>query len=144
MPLAARQRVTFSCSAKKNVTKKKAAPEPPTEEIVYEADKKKFNLLRVYVSLGSRAVSSEVQKKTPTVFYSVEATFRVDYLVKGELSKAEVREFTEFNSAHNVWPFWRQHVFTTAKVAELPHIDVPLMRGIASSRKKLSTKKIAR
>ena len=29
MPLAARLRVTFSCSAKKNVTKKKAAPEPP-------------------------------------------------------------------------------------------------------------------
>lgn len=115
-----------------------------SEEIVYEADKKKFNLLRVYVSLGSRAVSSEQQKKPPTVFYSVEAIFRVDYLVKGELSKGEVREFTEFNSAHNVWPFWRQHVFTTAKVAELPHIDVPLMRGIASPRKKLSTKKIAR
>jgi len=30
MPLAARRRVTFSYSAKKNVTKKKAAPEPPT------------------------------------------------------------------------------------------------------------------
>jgi hypothetical protein len=29
MPLAARRRVTFSCSAKKKVTKKKAAPEPP-------------------------------------------------------------------------------------------------------------------
>jgi hypothetical protein len=113
-----------------------------SDEIVYETDKKKFNLLRVYVSLGNRAVSSEKQGASPTVFYSIEATFRVDYLVKGELSKGEVREFSEFNSVHNVWPFWRQHVFTTVKIAELPHVDVPLMRGILSSRKKPSAKKI--
>jgi hypothetical protein len=46
-----------------------------------------------------------------------------------ELSQGAIKIFADLNSIHNVWPFWRQHVFDVVGRARLPHITVPLFSG---------------
>jgi hypothetical protein len=41
-----------------------------------------------------------------------------------------IKIFAELNSVHNVWPFWRQHVFDIVSRARLPHLNVPLFSGV--------------
>lgn len=116
------------------------------EELTFETSDKsqeQVNLFRVYVELGVRAVREQAEKK-PTkhkssqkVYFTVEATFRVDYLVKDKLTKKEAEEFANFNAVHNVWPFWREHVLHSLRAAELPLLNVPLMRGMAIGKKQL-------
>lgn len=122
-----------------------------TEELTYEsqtAADKKLNVFRVYVDLGIRATkeddAGESKKGTDaeTVYYGVEATFRVDYLQKDKLSAREAEEFSNFNAVHNVWPFWREHVLTSLRNADLPLLKVALMRGAKVARKQAVSKLI--
>lgn len=57
------------------------------------------------------------------------------------LTKKEVEEFASFNSVHNAWPFWRQHVFQTINNAHLPSLDIPLMKGQILEKVKKKTRK---
>ena len=109
------------------------------EKLNYESGDESIDILRCYVSLVVRAgkatpkVKKEAAKdKSPSVevYYTVEATYRVDYQITGILTKEEAEEFSNFNSVHNVWPFWRFHVFETLRSAELPPLRIPLMRGL--------------
>lgn len=113
--------------------------------IAFEADEISVELedgenartvLRVFVSLGIRAISgSKDDKLDPDaeqerLLYGIEATFRAEYLMSESLTDDEVREWSEHNAVHNVWPFWRMHVFNTLKLANLPVLNVPLQRLI--------------
>lgn len=113
------------------------------EDLTLEQDDAKdgrFNLFRVYVQLGVRAVGDNAKRptgrmKSKKIYFTIEAKFRVDYLVKVKLTKAEAEEFSKFNAIHNVWPFWREHVLRTLREAELPLLNIPLMRGMNVGRK---------
>lgn len=83
-----------------------------------------LKLLQVTVELGIRIAGLEAQN-TP-VFFEIEADFLVEYEIHAEISEAAVKAFADNNSVHNVWPFWRQHVFDVVSRGRLPHLEVPL------------------
>lgn len=121
-----------------------------SEEASYSNEDDDFSLFRSYVNFGIRAlkVNSE-ESEEPEILFTLEATFRVDYMLSEELTNEEAEEFSKFNSVHNSWPFWRRHVFDVVQQADLPKLMVPLMRGMAiksASKKKAkkTTKKKAK
>jgi hypothetical protein len=129
-----------------------------SERLTYESGKETIDILRCYVSLGARAVkeTSKIKDKVVTdkykssggveVYFTVEATYRVDYQINKPLNKEEAEEFSNFNAIHNVWAFWRNFVFEIVRSAELPTLAVPLMRGINIKKKlkKITEAKSAR
>ena len=82
------------------------------EEASYSNEDEDFNIFRAYVNLGVRAVKSQEKNvEEDEVLFTIESTFRVEYIENEKLTKKEAEEFSKFNSVHNVWPFWRKHVF---------------------------------
>jgi len=90
------------------------------------ADGGEMRLLQVIVALGIRIADLRDDVENQTVYFEIEADFLVEYDVTGDLSDAAIKVFADLNSVHNVWPFWRQHVFDTVSRARLPHLEVPL------------------
>lgn len=86
-------------------------------------------LLQVYVDLGIKVMG--LQESEPPVFFEIEADFLVEYQVSSDLSEAAIKAFADVNSVHNVWPFWRQHVFDVVARGRLPQLEVPLFRGVS-------------
>lgn len=87
-----------------------------------------INIFRVFVELGLRINDLSNQEAKPELLYQVEATFRVDYELKSDLSEKALKEFAHINAVHNVWSFWRQFVFSTANQAHLPCPEIPLRK----------------
>lgn len=85
--------------------------------------------LQVLVSLGLRSIASDADESTAPMFV-IEANFVVNYQVLGHIDTASIEAFANHNSVHNVWPFWRQHVFDTIARSRLPHIEIPLYAGV--------------
>lgn len=87
--------------------------------------------LQIMISLGTRVVlpSDGEDAETENVFFGIEADFLVAYELEGELDEKAISAFSESNAVHNVWPFWRQHVFDTLAKARLPHLEIPLFSG---------------
>lgn len=100
---------------------------------VTDIDGEVFDVLRALVSLGTRSVyvaeGSENPDDSAGVLYEIVATFAVSYKVVKPPPEEELQQFFQFNCIHNVWPFWRQHVFSTLKSASLPLIEVPFFSG---------------
>lgn len=119
-----------------------------TEELSYDTSNDTLDIFRSYVSLGLRGVTLTGNDENEVeILFTIEATFRVDYLLKESLLENEAKEFSEFNSVHNVWPFWRNYVFDTLRAADLPKLNVPLMRGMnvnKKGKKKISKKKTSK
>lgn len=101
-------------------------------EVHDEAERK--IMLRALVKLGVRMVPND--QEDPDPIYTLEATFCADYFVLSPPPEDVFAKFIEFNCIHNVWPFWRQHVFDTLKRASLPVPSVPLYAGQSKYRKK--------
>jgi preprotein translocase subunit SecB len=89
-----------------------------------ESDGRNIKLLQVTVGLGIRITGMEPEG-TP-VYFEIEADFLVEYEMVAEVSEAAIKTFADHNSVHNVWPFWRQHVFDIVSRGRLPHLDIPL------------------
>ena len=87
-------------------------------------------ILRAYVQLLLYALDRADKNKKSQELFSVKGEYRVDYLEKKELTQKELDAFTQFNAVHNVWPFWRQHVYETIAMASLPRITLPFFRAI--------------
>lgn len=66
----------------------------------------------------------------PSPLFQIEAVFQLDYELTGALGQAALDEFARFNAVHNVWPFWRQFVFSMANQAGLPCPEVPLTTSL--------------
>lgn len=98
-----------------------------TGEIV-EADGTISKAFQARVALGTRVVENKTEEP-PSVFYIIEAVFSAEYQLLGEVSTEELTVFSQFNSVHNVWPFWRQHVFDIVQRGGLPQLEIPLMSG---------------
>jgi hypothetical protein len=84
--------------------------------------------LRVKVTLGVRIATED---ESPKVFVVVEASYVVIYDITGDLDGEHLKAFAEYNVFHNVWPFWRQHVFDIVSRGKLPQIEIPLFAGIS-------------
>lgn len=86
--------------------------------------------LQVKVELGTRVlISNDADGQDGAVQFEIEADFVVRYQMSEPLEEAALDAFSNFNSVHNVWPFWRQHVFDIVQRGRLPHVDVPLFAG---------------
>ena len=85
--------------------------------------------LVIRIALGVRLDKSKAKQVKPQTYVKIEADFLVLYEVKSKLSVAELKAFSQFNAAHNVWPFWRQHVADIVQRANLPKINIPLFSG---------------
>jgi hypothetical protein len=92
-------------------------------------DGNELDILKVFVSLGVRCLMPAREDKEAEVLHTLESVFAVDYLCVEPVSDEDVQEFASFNSVHNVWPFWRQHVYDTMKKASLPVPAVPFFPG---------------
>lgn len=89
------------------------------------------NLLRCVVTVGARFVrdSAEDQDEVDEMA-TIEASFCVIYEKTDEISDDCLKEFMKFNVVHNVWSFWRQHAYATARESKLPLPEVPFFRAI--------------
>ena len=87
-----------------------------------------INIFRVFIELGIRVNNVSNQETQQELLYQVEATFRVDYELKSDINEEALKEFAHFNAVHNVWPFWRQFVFSTTNQAHLPCPEIPLRK----------------
>jgi preprotein translocase subunit SecB len=84
----------------------------------------RLKLLQVIIEVGVRIAG--LQPENAPVFFEIEADFLVEYELRGEISEAAIKAFADNNSVHNIWPFWRQHVFDVVSRGRLPHLEVPL------------------
>lgn len=84
--------------------------------------------LHVIVSFGERVVDN-ANEEDPKVYFGIEADYLVIYDMIAEVSEEALKAFADFNSVHNVWPFWRQHVFDLVAKARLPALQIPLFSG---------------
>jgi|GEM_PF-469401 hypothetical protein len=88
---------------------------------------------RVYVDLGVRIVNvSNNNEVEPTPIFQIEAVFQLDYELMDTVDQIALEEFARYNAVHNVWPFWRQYVFSTANQAGLPCPEIPLNTSFQS------------
>jgi hypothetical protein len=85
------------------------------------------SLLQVRVGLGVR-IAGTAGEHAP-VYLEIEADFIAEYEMTSAIDDAALEAFATFNSVHNVWPFWRQHVFDIVQRGHLLPIDVPLFSG---------------
>ena len=95
-----------------------------------ESDSSTPRELHVAVSLGERVVD-QADAEDPRVYFGIEAEYLVVYEMTEQLSEEAIKAFSDLNSVHNVWPFWRQHVFDLVERARLPKLEVPLFSGMA-------------
>lgn len=103
------------------------------EKIELSISEQSVSILRVLVDLGIRVVNLAVLAETePKPLYQIEAVFQVDYELTGSIEQDALDEFARFNAVHNVWPFWRQYVFSIANQAGLPCPEVPLNTSLQS------------
>lgn len=96
-----------------------------------DADGRIVRLLQVIVGLGIRIAGMETEGAP--IYFEIEADFLVEYERVSELSEAAINVFADYNSVHNVWPFWRQHVFDVVSRGRLPHLEVPLYSASMAS-----------
>ncbi len=93
---------------------------------VIDNENNTVNFFRVFVELGIRVNNILSQDDDLELLYQIEATFKIDYELKNAVNEQALKEFAQFNAVHNVWPFWRLFVFSTANQAHLPCPDIPL------------------
>lgn len=84
-----------------------------------------FQLLNIKVSLKVALYNQENQEKP---LYTISACFLAKYVQRYELNENALKEFIQFNSLHNIWPFWREHALRVASLANLPKPQIQLMR----------------
>ena len=92
-------------------------------------------ILRAYVQFLVVALAKDDNGQKTQELFSIKGVYRVDYLEAKELTQRELNAFTQFNAVHNVWPFWRQHVYETVSKASLSRITIPFFKAIPGAPK---------
>src|SRR3546814_3512801 len=89
--------------------------------------------LQVLVELGVRISSDAPDGVDAPIHVQIEAEFVVVYEVLDDIDETSISQFANFNAVHNVWTFWRQHVFDIVQRGRLHQIEVQLFSGVKSS-----------
>ena len=111
--------------------KKEIAIKVKSEEISSIDEKnEELLILRIYVDFSLKGLSTA---QPPEELFTIEAVYRVDYEILKKLTEEEIGEFSSYNAVHNVWPFWRQHVYYIAGNSGLPTMILPLFRDSGSN-----------
>jgi hypothetical protein len=84
--------------------------------------------LRILVGLGIR-YAAHSDDANAAIYLEIEADFVAEYEILHQLTEDAIKAFASFNAVHNVWPFWRQHVFDIVSRGRLRPIEVPLYSG---------------
>lgn len=90
--------------------------------------------LQVLYTFGVRLAKpgEEQSSANPEVYYTIEAEFVAHYqLMDADLPEDAIKAFAEFNAKHNIWPFWREHVFATCQRARINPPNIGLYTGLA-------------
>ncbi len=66
--------------------------------------------------------------------FTINTVYRVDYEIVKALTTEEIKEFSTFNTVHNAWPFWRQHIHYISNNAQIPRITIPLFRSTGTNK----------
>lgn len=112
----------------------------------YQVGDLEQSALFVTVHLGMRllrvnADGDSTQEVADDVIFRLEAAFRAEFkIINSSYAEADFQQFIDVNATHIVWPFWREHVFSTLRKACLPAVEVPLMAPATptqSAREKL-------
>lgn len=82
-------------------------------------------VLIVFVRLGLRVVNQDALEGQ-IIYYAIEADYRVEYALTSDAEGDALAAFAQINAVHNVWPFWRQHVFDIVQRGRLQQLEVPL------------------
>lgn len=88
----------------------------------------------ITVVLGIRLVRQSEKNEgseTETVVILIEAEYLAIYKMTKDVTDKAIKVFAKFNAVHNVWPFWRHHIFDICQRAKLPILNVPLMAGVS-------------
>lgn len=92
-------------------------------------------IIQFTVDMGLRlvgptaAATPDAESEAP-IYLQIEATYLVEYqITNSDVSDDALKAFAHFNAIHNVWPFWRQHIFDLRQRGGLPKIEVPLFAG---------------
>lgn len=92
-----------------------------------------FEVLRVFADLGVRVVLAPSEpEKAPEPLFQIEAAYQLDYELTDFIEQSAIDEFTQYNAVHNIWPFWRQYVFSIANQAGLPCPEISLNTSLQS------------
>ena len=92
-------------------------------------------ILRAYVQLVVSGCNEDEKGADTQALFSIRGVYRVDYLETERLTERELDAFTRYNSVHDVWPFWRQHVYETVSKAGLSQITIPFFRAVPGTPK---------
>ena len=116
--------------------RRKSKVKVSVDKVSFEDDEgDTIRILRAYVQLVVRGYNEDEEGAEKDPLFTIQAEYRVDYLERKGLTEHELDAFTQFNSVHNVWPFWRHHVFETVSKASLPRITIPFFRAIPGAAK---------
>ena len=116
--------------------RRKSKVKVSVDKVSFEDDEDDtIRILRAYVQLVVRGYNEDEEGAETDPLFTIQAEYRVDYLEREELTEHELDAFTQFNSVHNVWPFWRHHVYETVSKASLPRITIPFFRPIPGAPK---------
>lgn len=105
---------------------------------VLDSEENKAVYFRGIITFAARAVLVATTDPNVTidpdisaedVLFEIDASFSALYKVLQPIADEDLDSFLDFNCVHNVWPFWRQHVYDTLKRASLPVIEVPFFAG---------------
>lgn len=93
-------------------------------------------MLVVKIDLGIRMDKRKEGKQggDPETIVQIEADFIALYEIKSKVSNVALKTFAKYNGMHNVWPFWRQHVFDIVQRGNLPKINISLFADSTGSK----------
>ena len=87
--------------------------------------------LQVLYRFGTRLTEpGEDEESVGEIYYTIEAEFMAHYQFEdAELSEEAIKLFAQYNTKHNVWPFWREYVFATCQRARVNPPEIGLYSG---------------
>jgi hypothetical protein len=87
--------------------------------------------LQVYYRFGTRLAEIDNDGESDQkIYFALEAEFVAHFQINDPtLPKSAIQLFAAKNAKHNIWPFWRQHVFDVCQKARLTPPEIPLFPG---------------
>lgn len=103
-------------------------------ELVFEEDGETCLAYNFVYHCGVRVLfEAEVEEANTDEHFlpvlEIVATYKARYRALEQLDDDALTEFSKLNVAFNVWPFWREHVYSSCnKIGLSPVLEVPLLK----------------